>query len=171
MSKSIVLLMAAVLSLVAVQSASAQSGPEVGAVAVPLASRVDSGELAPDAEVALLTLVNQVRRQHRLPALVMDPTLRTAARSHSREMAKRGFVGHGSLTGGSFADRIAAFVGPGTFAGENVTLARSAEQAHGAFLASHSHLRNILEPKFRRVGIGIVNGGESGLFVTQDFAD
>jgi uncharacterized protein YkwD len=55
--------------------------------------------------------------------------------------------------------------------GENVTLARSVEQAHAAFVASSPHLRNILEPRFRRVGIGVAGAGDLGLFVTQDFAE
>lgn len=166
-----VLVMASLLSATGVRLVHAQSATDAGTVVVSLVSRAASIESAPDAEGALLSLVNQIRRQHKLPPVMMDSPLRAAARAHSRDMAKQGFVGHGSVGGRSFADRIANYVGSGTFVGENVTLARTVEQAHSAFIASPGHLRNILEPKFRRVGIGIVNAGELGLFVTQDFAD
>jgi uncharacterized protein YkwD len=161
------------LAMVAVPSLPAypQSSGDAATVVAPLTSPAPRIEVRPDAEAALLDLLNQVRRQHQLPALAMDVSLRQAARSHSRDMAAGGFVGHGSPAGTSFVDRLAGVVAAGSFVGENVTLARSVEQAHSAFVASTRHLRNILEPRFRRVGIGVVAAGELGLFITQDFAD
>ena len=157
--------------VISVAPAYSQSPEDLATVVVPLAGAAPRTEVVPEAEAALLSLVNQVRRHHRLPPLIMDASLRQAARSHSRDMASRGFIGHGSAGGTSFADRLAGFVSAGTFVGENVTLARSAEQAHSAFVASGAHLRNILEPRFRRVGIGVAGAGELGLFITQDFAE
>jgi uncharacterized protein YkwD len=164
------LVTAAVMALPALH-AHAQSSSDLGAVVVPLAQAAPRAEVLPDAEAALLGLLNQARRQHRLPLLVMDVSLRQVARSHSRDMAVAGFVGHGSPAGTSFAERLAGVVTTGSFVGENVTSAASIEQAHSAFVASAPHLRNILEPRFRRVGIGVAGAGDLGLFITQDFAD
>ena len=160
----------AVLVIPAVPAYSQSSG-DLATVVVPLAAAAPRAEVLPEAEAALFSLLNQVRRQHHLPPLSMDASLRQAARSHSRDMASRGFIGHGSAGGASFAGSLAGFVAGGTFVGENVTLARSAAQAHSAFVASSPHLRNILEPRFRRVGIGVAGAGELGLFITQDFAE
>jgi uncharacterized protein YkwD len=160
----------AVMALPAIPAHSQASG-DLAAVIVPLTAAASTAEVLPDAEAALLSLLNQARRLNRLPALVMDPSLRHVARLHSRDMATQGFVGHGSPGGVSFAHRVGTAVPGGTFVGENVTLARSVEQAHSAFVASSPHLRNILEPRFRRVGIGVAGAGDLGLFVTQDFAE
>jgi uncharacterized protein YkwD len=148
-----------------------QASGDYAAVIVPLSAAAPAAEVLPEAEAALLSLLNHVRRLHRLPTLTMDPSLRQVARLHSRDMATKGFVGHGSPGGASFTQRLGAAVPGGTFVGENVTLARSIEQAHTAFVASSPHLRNILEPRFRRVGIGVAGAGELGLFVTQDFSE
>lgn len=165
-----VLVMLAMMAVPALP-AHCRSSTDLGSVVVPPTVAAPRTEVFPDAEDALLVLLNQVRRQHRLRLLVMDASLRQVARSHSREMASRGFVGHGSPAGGSLAERLAGAVTARSFVGENVTLAGSIEQAHSAFVASAPHLRNILEPRFRRVGIGVAGAGDLGLFITQDFAD
>jgi uncharacterized protein YkwD len=166
-------LLAAVLAVTAFPAIPAHShaSGDLGAVVVPLSAAAPTAEVLPEAEAALLAMVNQARRIRRLSPLVMDPSLRQVARLHSRDMATKGFVGHGSSGGASFTHRLGTAVPGGTFVGENVTLARSVEQAHSAFVASSPHLRNILEPRFRRVGIGVAGAGDLGLFVTQDFAE
>jgi uncharacterized protein YkwD len=160
----------AVVALPAIPAYAYASG-DLAAVVVPLSAAAPTAEVLPEAETALLSLLNQARRLHGLPPLVMDPSLRQVARLHSRDMATKGFVGHGSSGGASFTHRLGTAVPGRTFVGENVTLARSVEQAHAAFVASSPHLRNILEPRFRRVGIGVAGAGDLGLFVTQDFAE
>jgi uncharacterized protein YkwD len=166
-------LVAAVLAVVALPTIPAYShaSGDLAAVIVPLSAASSTAEVLPEAETALLSLLNQARRLHRLSPLVMDSSLREVARLHSRDMATKGFIGHGSSGGVSFTHRLGTAVSGGTFVGENVTLARSVEQAHSAFVASSPHLRNILEPRFRRVGIGVAGAGDLGLFVTQDFAE
>lgn len=163
----------AVLAMVAVPAVPAhpQSSSDLASVVVPLTQTAQRADVLPDAETALLGLLNQARRQQQLPTLMMDASLRRVARLHSKDMALRGFVGHGSPAGTSFAERLAGVVTTGSLVGENVTSARNIEQAHSAFVASTPHLRNILEPRFRRVGIGVAGAGDLGLFITQDFAD
>lgn len=163
----------AVLAMVAVPAVPAhpQSSSDLASVIVPLTQTAQKADVLPDAEAALLGLLNQVRRQQQLPPLMMDASLRRVARLHSQDMALRGFVGHGSPAGTSFAERLAGVVTAGSLVGENVTSARNIEQAHSAFVASTPHLRNILERRFRRVGIGVAGTGDLGLFITQDFAD
>ena len=166
----IIVMIITVLAIPALPAYSQSSG-DLATVVIPLAASVPRTEALPEAETALLSLLNQVRRQHRLPPLSMDASLRQAARLHSRDMASRGFIGHGSAGGASFAGRLTGVVRDGTLVGENVTLAGSVEQAHSAFVASVPHLRNIIEPRFRRVGVGVAGAGELGLFITQDFAE
>ena len=43
--------------------------------------------------------------------------------------------------------------------------------AHSGLMNSPGHRANILRPEFGRVGIGIMDGGEYGLMITQNFRD
>jgi uncharacterized protein YkwD len=151
--------------------AGSQSPLVVGPGVIPLDYRAAQSEIDPGAEDELLALLNQVRAEYHLPPLVMDPMLRAAARAHSRDMALHGYFGHSSPWGQSFVDRLAAVVRGGTLVGENVAVAASAEGAEAAFLASPGHFRNMVEPAFHRVGIGVATAGELGVMVTEDFSE
>ena len=167
----LVVLVIAALGLIAIpDGAAGQTVLDLGAVMLPTNMPTAQSVFVPDAESALLHLLNQARRQHGLPPLVTNGVLRTAARSHSREMALGGFIGHGSPSFGSFLDRLGAVVRAGVLVGENVTCAITITQAETAFEASPGHLQNILEPRFRSAGIGIATGAP-GLLVTEDFAE
>jgi uncharacterized protein YkwD len=147
-----------------------QTVRDPGAVIVMTNLTVAQSIFVPDAEQALLDLMNQTRRQHGLGVLVMNSVLRTIARRHSREVALGGFIGHGSPSSESFLDRLSTILHPGAFVGENVTCALTITQVEAAFEASRGHLPNILEPRFRTVGIGIATGA-LGLLVTEDFTE
>ncbi len=148
------------------RGARAESASDV----VPTKYHVTHSEFDPGAESQLFELLNQVRQGHGLRPLVMDASLRFAARAHSRDMAMQGYVGHGSLRGESFVDRLAPIV-RGGLVGENVAIASTVEQANDAFIASPEHHRNMLEPRFHRVGIGISSVGWMGMAITEDFAE
>ena len=151
-------------------AADPQSAPGLGNVAVPSAVLLAQPEFVPDAEWALLALLNQARGARGLPVLSVSAPLRAAARSHSREMTVRGFIGHGSALLGSFIDRLRGVVRAGTFVGENVTCGLTVAQIETAFENSSGHLHNMLDPRFRFVGIGIV-ASPLGLMVTEDFSE
>ncbi len=167
----ITLLFVLLFTLTVLRHAFPQSAPDGGSSAVRLGYQVTQSEYRPEEENRLLELLNLSRRQHNLPLLVMDTALRAAARTHSRNMATHGYIGHGSPEGESFLDRMAHVVRAGSFVGENVTIARTMEQAHSAFVESQDHRKNMLEPRFHRVGIGIATVGPLGIIVTQDFSE
>jgi uncharacterized protein YkwD len=152
-------------------SASAQSSfVGTASVIVELDQRTSHPVVEPAAEGQLLDLLNSTRAQHGVPPLRMDGGLREVARTHSHDMAVGGYVGHGSFSLGSALDRLSHVVAWGLVA-ENVTFAVSSSAAHRALVASQTHLENILEPRFHRVGIGVFSAGSLGLAVTQDFAE
>nr|WP_294901029.1 CvpA family protein [uncultured Pedobacter sp.] len=117
----------------------------------------------------LLVLVNEERRKFHLPLLVRDTALRTVARAHSLDMFKNGYFSHISLSGSSPFDRITAHHINYTQAGENLALAQTVEIAHIGLMNSPGHRANILNPRYGRVGIGIMDGGIYGIMVTQNF--
>ncbi len=133
--------------------------------------RASQSEVCPDMELQLLALLNQTRQEHGLSPLIMDETLRRAARAHSQDMALRGYYGHDTPDGKPFNDRLAGVMIINGLVGENITIQTSAEDANRAFVASQEHLANMIELKFHRVGIGIATTGSPSLMITEDFAE
>ncbi len=124
-----------------------------------------------EAERQMLDLLNVERAQRGMPPLVLDVRLTQVARQHSEEMLRQHYFAHDSPTLGSPFDRMAHAGIRYRWAGENIALAPSVEHAHAGLMNSPEHRDNILRPEFRKVGIGIVNGGLSGETFTQDFTD
>jgi uncharacterized protein YkwD/uncharacterized membrane protein required for colicin V production len=130
-----------------------------------------TGPVDPKEEDALLALLNKERTSRGLQPLSMNEDARKVARDHSKDMFENGYFSHISLDGKSPFDRMrAGGVEFGT-AGENLALAPTVPLAHQGLMNSPGHRANILNPKYRTVGIGIIDGGPYGLMSTQDFTD
>jgi uncharacterized protein YkwD len=91
------------------------------------------------------------------------------ARAHSKDMFAKGFFAHVNVEGKDPFDRMRAGGVKFRTAGENLALARTLQQAHNGLMNSPGHRANILQPRFGRLGIGILDGGIYGLMVTQNF--
>jgi uncharacterized protein YkwD len=123
------------------------------------------------AEKDVLALVNRDRAAAKLPPVEWDEKLAEVARAHSRDMAEHDFVGHVSPRTGTALDRVRkAGLEPGIVL-ENVGRAYSAAEAEAGFMASPGHRANVVEPKAKRMGVGVVLGkpvtGTIPLYVTQ----
>jgi len=140
---------------------------------INLEVRPSEGELTVDeaSERWMLELVNQERAKVGSPALVVDVKIREVARSHSRDMFVRGYFSHINPEGQSGADRLEAAGIAFSVAAENLAYAPDVPVAHQGLMESEGHRRNILDPKFRRVGIGIIDSGIYGKMFTKEFAD
>lgn len=123
----------------------------------------------PAVEAAMLEMVNRERADAGLEPLAPDPELTEVARRHAADMFARGYFSHVTPEGADPFDRINAAGLTYQVAGENLALAPTLETAHTGLMESPGHRANILRPQFRRVGIGIVDGGPYGLMVTQKF--
>jgi uncharacterized protein YkwD len=140
------------------------------AITVKLSGGAPNSLILPDAERRLTALVNRERRAHGLSPLIPDASLQLIARQHAQEMAMRGYVGHGSAGGQTLRARFARYLRPGTRIGENVAMVRTIDEGHRAFIASPAHLENMLDPGFRRVGIGVTTAGAMDIMITEEFA-
>ncbi|HUV03901.1 MAG TPA: CvpA family protein [Armatimonadota bacterium] len=138
---------------------------------VDLRFRVRYPKIDPRSEQEMLRLMNRERMQRGLRPLVMNETLRKAARDHSMDMFRRGYFAHVDLDGRTPFQRIRRSGIRFTTAGENLALAPTVHIAHHGLMRSPGHRENILRPEFRRVGIGAARGGRYGIMFTQDFAD
>jgi len=101
--------------------------------------------------------------------LTADPVLTTLARQKSQDMADLGYFGHFSPTYGSPFDMLNRAGVSYQRAGENLALAPTVEVAHASLMNSEGHRRNILNPAYARVGIGVIQSGPYRMFFTQLF--
>ena len=138
---------------------------------VNLSFRVAAPRIDADAETQMLTLVNRARAENGLEPVAVDPTIRDVARAYSTTMFQQGFFAHIDQNGATPFDRMRA--GGATFraAGENLALAPTVQIAHDGLMNSSGHRANILNPRYRRIGIGVADGGMHGKMFTQNFAD
>jgi len=126
----------------------------------PIASVVNETaniELTSD-ERQVFNLVNAVRREAGLPPYTIDATLVELARRKAEDMVAHGYFAHHSPTYGSPFEMMRNFGIVYTSAGENLAENHTILGAHDALMFSSGHRANILNQRFERIGIGIVDG-------------
>jgi len=121
------------------------------------------------AEAHLVDLINQARKEHGLPPLTVDPRLTQAARQHTELMVRNGDLSHQFPGEPPLQNRFADKGLPSDREGENVDLDQNAVAAHEALMHSPPHRRNILDPDYNVVGVGVLQSGPE-IYVTEDFA-
>lgn len=115
---------------------------------------------------ATLCLLNRQRAEHGKRKLKANKRLAKAARAHARDMVVKDYFAHDTPAGIDFVDRILKedYVdkGDGWTLGENLAWGshqlatpRSIVQA---WMKSPGHRANILNGKFKEIGIGVVRG-------------
>ena len=124
-----------------------------------------------EAERQMLEILNKERESRGLSALSFDERLREVARSHSKDMFERGYFSHYTPNGISPFDRLAMADITYGFAGENLALAPNVILAMRGLMNSPGHKENILSPNFKKVGIGVIDGGIYGEMFSQEFTD
>jgi uncharacterized protein YkwD/uncharacterized membrane protein required for colicin V production len=128
--------------------------------------RLDTG-----AENRMLVMVNEDRTSRGLRPLMMDAKLRNVAREHSRDMFERGYFSHVTPDG---VDPFKRMHGAGIrffTAGENLAMAPTVTIAHRGLMNSPGHRENILNPAFKRVGIGVYSNAFYGKVFSQEFTN
>jgi len=135
-------------------------------------------------QTALLAQINGFRAAHGLRPLKLNGALVGAADRHSAQMAKLGFFSHNSANGQSFSQRIAQAYSPRGFrswtVGENLVWGGpdiGAARAFRLWLSSAPHRANLLNARWREIGLGAVHstsapgvyGGGAVTIITADF--
>lgn len=127
----------------------------------------------------IVRLVNVERRRFHLPVLKRDPALDALAVEHSLDMQKRNYFEHDAPGGPTFASRFHAIHPRRTLGEENIAWGTgsfgSAASLVQSWMASPGHRANILNPRARRIGVGVVTGAFQGQPIatigTQDFSN
>ncbi len=123
------------------------------------------------AEEEMLVLINRERENRGISPVDPDTQLRDAARSHSKDMLQRGYFSHFTPEGASPSDRLSKASIDYNFTGENLAFAPNVELAMKGLMDSPGHKANILSQNFRKVGIGVMDGGVYGQMFSQEFSD
>lgn len=123
------------------------------------------------AEEQMIVWINQERQSRGIDPVSMDPLLTNVARQHSQEMWQLRYFAHVSPISGTLVQRLLQAGATFRVAGENIALAPDVLIAFRGLMNSPGHRRNILDPDFRRVGVGGVSAGIYGEMFTQNFTD
>jgi len=103
--------------------------------------------------------------------LTMEPLLRLAARLHSTNMGDNGFFAHDDPEGRDPSARVREVNFQGSLIGENIARGQATPEAVvAAWMASEGHCRNIMNPSYHFLGVGLANSPSEEPFWTQKFA-
>jgi uncharacterized protein YkwD len=138
---------------------------------VTLHFKVENGSIDDQAEQEMFKMVNTERSKAGLELVAFDNELRDVARDHSDDMFKQGYFSHQSLDGRSPFERMEDAEITFGYAGENLALAPSTPLAMQGLMNSPGHRANILSPNFKKIGIGVIDGGIYGKMYSQEFSD
>ena len=109
----------------------------------------------------------------RAQPLRWNENLAAVARAHSRSMLEQRFFDHVEPDGRTPSMRVTEAGIPWQASGENIAIYGTVRDAEGAFMNEprfqHNHRSNILSANYTDVGIGIVQGADGSLYITQDF--
>ncbi|HEX2071756.1 MAG TPA: CAP domain-containing protein [Thermoleophilaceae bacterium] len=116
---------------------------------------------------AAVCLINARRSARGLPRLRINHRLSRAARWHTHDMVRRSYFGHVSQRGRDVVDRLygARYLG-GRFSwavGENLAWGSGSlgtpRAIVRAWMDSPGHRRNMLDRRYREIGIGVIAAG------------
>jgi len=113
--------------------------------------------------------INAIRVAHGLVALRASPELAAAAAGHSAQMLDDGYFAHSSYDGSPFWKRLTTYSNGAAHGywsvGENLLWSSpdvDAGKAMQLWMASAEHRENILEPRWREIGVAAVHADSAG---------
>lgn len=120
-------------------------------------------------EQEMLKLINEARAQNNAPPLQADMQATNVARIKAQDMIDNNYFSHNSPKYGSPFDMLKTFGISYVTAGENIAGNQTVQAAHNALMNSPGHRKNILNPEFTHIGLGIKSGGTYGNMFSQMF--
>ncbi len=119
-------------------------------------------------EEIILTHTNHARKKAHLAPLRFNGQLRKVAKEQSISMAKTKTLSH-EVNGNGLAARIKKHGYAYRNVGENIAYGCSPSEVVRLWMKSPGHKKNILNPKFAEIGIGIARANDGSLYITQVF--
>jgi uncharacterized protein YkwD len=138
---------------------------------LPLDNKTQNLTVDEKSETQMFQLVNKERTSRGIGALTWNVKLVIVAENYARFMWQNHYFGHYDPEGKDVGDRLQAADIPYQIAGENLALAPTVDIAHTGLMNSPGHRANILEPRFHKVGIGVIDNGFYGKMFVQVFTN
>lgn len=134
----------------------------VGLAAVGVTGAPAHADPATDAEARFVAKINELRAQKGVPPLVVDAELTGIGRRWAQHMADAGQISHNP----NYASEVHQDWGK---LGENVGMGPDVDTLFDAFVRSAGHYRNLVDPDFNRVGVGVVFAPDGTLYTAHQF--
>ena len=118
----------------------------------------------------VLDLVNAERTKRGIAALTLDSSLSSVATKKSQDMVNKNYFDHTSPTYGSPFDMMKQVGISYRTAGENIAKGqKTPQEVVTAWMNSEGHRKNILNPDFTNLGVGIAKDSNGTTYWTQMF--
>ena len=173
-----VVLLVATMAVVAAVAASAAEATEASSTTFITVNTCSGETIALSSEEKqVLDLFNRARRHHGRKPLCVHTDLTKAARAHSQEMRDKDYASHNSFNGDTLEERLEDFGYTcdgcsSWYYGENIYWGWGSygtpDRAFQWWMNSSGHRANILNKRYREVGIGIATGTFK-TYYTADF--
>ena len=164
------------------QRAAAPAQPvAAGQPVAPPAPVVPRAAPSGSAQGYALNQINAARAAYGFAPVVLDASVSAVAYGHAYDQAVHGYFSHTGLDGSTRDSRLHAGGVSYSFSGENqcfyngMGVIATLDWCHAAFMAEPypgqwNHIANVLDPRFRRVGIGIAQVG-GAIVIVWDFVN
>ncbi len=136
-----------------------------------LASDSNKRLILDDETLKMIALVNQERVEAGLKKLESDDVLIKLAQEKGLDMIRFNYFGHYSKRLGTVYDQLDQENLIYQAAAENLAKAPNYQRAFQSLLASPAHRSNILNPRFTKIGIGVIRSGPFGKIIVQIMTD
>lgn len=130
----------------------------LGLFAAPAAAQTDPAT----AEAEFVASINQLRASKGLSQLEVHGELHALGRSWAGEMASRDQISHNP----NLANAVKA---DWQKLGENVGVGMTVPRLHQAFIDSPTHYKNLVDPAWTHIGVGVVLGRDGAIFTSHQF--
>jgi hypothetical protein len=141
-------------------------GAVFGAVLVAallvLANPVPANAADAGAEAQFVAKINGIRASNGLAPLAVYGELTGIARDWTDQMVANGGISHNPNLSGQVSANW-------TKLGENVGVGHDVNSLMTAFVNSPAHYRNITDPAFNYIGVGVSYGADGRMYTTHDF--
>ena len=117
---------------------------------------------APDIEAQFVSRINALRRSKGLSQLTVSSQVTGVARAWTDKMVDSGGISHNP----NLAHEIE---GAWTKAGENVGVGYSVDSLMQAFVDSPAHYRNLVDPAWSHLGVGVTLSPDGRIWTTHNF--
>ncbi|MCO8911291.1 sporulation protein [Clostridioides difficile] len=118
----------------------------------------------------VVDLVNIERAKAGLNPLTLDSSISNVATKKSQDMIDDNYFSHNSPTYGSPFDMLKKFGISYKTAGENIAMGqKTPKEVVNAWMNSEGHRKNIMNPNFSKIGVGVAQKSGGSIYWTQIF--